>query len=108
MATEEQECERVILICWIFVVWRSAESFSGRSERHGRELTALPGRFAAPYIGHPTRRDRIKPALWICRHTQVGPLHGGGEQCFLNGIFRDVELPVAPDECAEHLRRALA
>ncbi len=37
-----------------------------------------------------------------------GPLHGRGEQRLLHGVLGGVEVPVAPDERAEDLRRETA
>ncbi len=44
----------------------------------------------------------------MVRCSRLRPLGCGRQQCLLDGVLAGVELAVAPDQCAEDLRRELA
>jgi len=110
VAAQEQQRERVVPAGGALVVLCHG-GMAGRAARLGQR----DGRFAAPtrlvaaqLVGEPPRRHRDEPALRVIRHALGGPLRGRGEQCLLDGVLGRVEMPVAADGGAEHLRREVA
>ena len=99
VAAQEQQHERVVA-----VVHRRR---LGAAQRVG-DLALPAGLLAAHLVDQPPRGDPDQPGLRVVGDAVGGPLHGGGEQRLLHRVLGGVEVPVAPHERAEHLRRELA
>ena len=73
------------------------------------ELFATTTRvFLAHVIGHAPEGDPNQPAAWVVGEPLLGPLGGGGDERFLDGVFGGAEITEPPNDRAENLRRQLA
>ena len=78
------------------------------SSRANALLSTPPRALAAPLVDQAAGRDGPQPRSRIVWHAFLRPLQRCGEECLLHRVLTRVELPVAPHERAEDLRRKLA
>jgi hypothetical protein len=98
MAAQEQEGERVVV----------GRGFLDWQLQGGRGLLSpAPGALTAPLVNQAPGGDGNEPGSRVAGRTCLRPLEGGREQGLLHGVLASVELPVAPNQGGEDLRRQL-
>jgi len=80
----------------------------GRLEGCDRLLAASAGVAAAPLVDQPPVRHGHEPGQRALGNTLVRPLRRRRQERFLHRVFAGVELPAAPHERTEGLRREFA
>ncbi len=99
MAAQEEEGESVVM---------RRDSLGRQLQGRRGFLPTTAGALAAPLIDQAPGSDGHQPRSRVVRRTCLRPLERGREQGLLHRVLAGVELPVAPHEDGEDLRRQLA
>jgi hypothetical protein len=99
MAAHEQNEQRVVLVGdrWR---WRVLQRRNG--------LAAFARLLASQLVDHPALGGLDQPPARLRGNSVTGPVQGGRQQRFLDGVLGSVEVAIPADERAEDLRRQLA
>ena len=108
MTAHEEQQERVVFIdANVGRGWWNESPLSPELTRDS-VFSVAPRDLAARLVGETPDGHAIEPASWIVRYAVHWPLRGGGDQCFLHGVFGCREVAMSTDDRAEDLRRQLA
>jgi len=105
VATHKEQCERIVLICFMFAVRARRLLASLRSHC---AFPAQSSSLAPQAIRHPPRGDLNQPAARIVGNAFLWPLDDRRQQCLLKSILGRGEVVETADHRAEHLRRNFA
>jgi hypothetical protein len=107
MATHEEQDERVLLVHVRFV-GRRYHVLSRRRFEDDLRFAPTARRLRPVVIGDLPSGDLDEPRARIFRHTRSWPLERSRSERFLHGVLRGIEVAIATDDGAEHVRRKLA